>query len=170
MTTANQAAPSPSATATPRLLRARNPWLLGGGWFSLIFAVFQVSAIWWPPSALRYFGGPVRLQATSPGVYAAVCVAVGVAVAVCGLYALSGAGQGRRPPLLRSALVAITAIYLLRGLQVITDMVLISRHPDAGLGRFAVFSLIALVVGLIHLAGVIRLFRSSRPVEGGVAV
>ena len=36
--------------------------LLAGGYFSLAFTAFQVSAIWWPPSAVRYFGGPAELS------------------------------------------------------------------------------------------------------------
>ena len=73
----------------------RNALLLGG-YFSLIFALFQLSGIFWPPEAIRYFGGPAELSVTQPILYACGCIIVSVIVAVLGLYALSGAG--RIPP------------------------------------------------------------------------
>jgi hypothetical protein len=140
----------------------RNIYLAIGGWFSLAFAVFQVSAIMWPPDILTYFGGPVKMQAENPFMYAGVCVFVGAIVAVCGLYALSGAGKFRSLPLLRTMLVAITAVFILRGLGIIHDLKMIQQHPEMNLTRFAAYSLIALCVGMIHLMGVIRLFRQGR--------
>ena len=138
-----------------------NTLLLIGGCFSLAFAVFQISAIWWPPDVMRYFGGPVTMQAARPGLYAAVCVVFGAVVGVCGLYALSGAGKISKLPLLRTVIGITTAVYLLRGLMVITIAMLIFKYPDKHLGRFLVFSMIALCVGLVHLGGAIRLFRSK---------
>ncbi len=153
--TAVSPAPIP-APAKPNYL------LILGGWFSLAFAIFQISAIWWPPDVLKYFGGPVTMQATRPGLYAVVCLVVGLIIAVCGIYALSGAGKIRRLPLLRTALVAITAIYLLRGLQLVADIVIIQRNPGQGQAHFAVFSAIALCIGLVHLGGTIALFKWGR--------
>jgi len=37
-----------------------------------------------------------------------------------------------------------------------------NAHPGQDLLRFAVFSVIALCAGLVHLFGVIRLFRQGR--------
>lgn len=66
------------------------------------------------------------------------------------LYALSGAGVIRRLPLLRTGLVAITAIYLLRGFGFVLVM-------EAASGRPASFwlwsSAICAVFGLVHAAG-----------------
>lgn len=144
----------------------RNDLLLAGGCFSVAFALFQVSAIWWPSKVVAYFGGPVRLQAESPGIYAAVCILVGLMVAVCGLYAWSGANMVRRLPLLRTVVTATTVVYLLRGMQVVSDVILINRYPEQPLGRFLVYSSIALAVGLVHLFGTVRLFRSTRVTAG----
>ena len=42
-----------------------NYYLICGGIFSLAFAIFQVSAIFWPPEFISYFGGPTKMQATN---------------------------------------------------------------------------------------------------------
>lgn len=144
---------------TPRT--NRNPYLQIGGLFSLAFALFQVSAILWTPDVLRYFGGPVTMQAENPVLYIFVCIFVAAIVGACGLYALSGAGKFRRLPLLRTILVAITVIFILRGLELVADLAIMREHPERDLVRFAVFSVIALCVGIVHLIGVIRFFKLS---------
>jgi hypothetical protein len=145
------------------LAPAHNYLLLAGGYFSLGFAVFQVSGIWWSPRAIGYFGGPARLSIERPVVYAALCLAVGAIVAVFGLYALSGVGRIRRLPLLRTVLIGVAGIYLLRGLLVIPETLVVLKHPD--LVRFLVFSLISLCVGAVHVGGVMQLHRHGRPGE-----
>jgi hypothetical protein len=142
---------------------SQNPLLLIGGYFSLLFAVFQISAIFWPVKVIKYFGGPAELSQTRPITYAILCLVVGAIVAVFGAYALSGAGKIRRLPLLLTMLTAITVIYLLRGLLLIPQITFVVRHP--GFLRFAVFSLIALIVGLVHLGGLIKLLKFGRPGE-----
>jgi hypothetical protein len=139
-------------------LPQRNVPLLIGGYFSLAFAVFQISAIWWPQPVLRYFGGPEQLSRQRPLAYALLCLGVGIAVAVFGVYALSAAGQLRRLPLLRTLVTTVTVIYLLRGLFAVPQIPSVLRHPEYL--RVLVFSLIALTVGLVHLAGLVRLFRT----------
>ena len=64
--------------------------------------------------------------------------------------------------MLRAVVTATTVVYLLRGMQVVTDLILINRYPERSQGRFFVYSLIALAAGLIHLFGTVRLFRSGR--------
>jgi hypothetical protein len=150
-------APAPtSAPASPH-----NYLLLAGGYFSLAFAAFQVSAIWWSASSVKYFGGPAELRMERPILYALLCLAVGAIVAVFGVYALSGAGRIRRLPLLRTVLISVTTIYLLRGLLFIPQVPVVLKHP--GLVRFLVFSAISLCLGLVHLAGVVQLYRHGRP-------
>jgi putative oxidoreductase len=145
----------------------RNLMLLIGGSFSLAFALFQLSCIWFPPSLLGYFGGPVEMSIQRPVVYALVCVAVAVAIAIAGFYALSGAGKIQHLPFLRIMLTGVTAVYLLRGLLLFPQVQFVLHHP--GFARFVVFSAIALVVGLVHLGGLISLFRNGRPGEAAAA-
>ncbi|WP_460830387.1 hypothetical protein [Lysobacter humi (ex Lee et al. 2017)] len=69
------------------------------------------------------------------------------------MYALSGAGVIRRLPLLRTALVAITAVYLVRGLVLLPLMLDADFAPTA----FDVWSsLICLGYGLVHLLGLVQ--------------
>jgi hypothetical protein len=149
-------APAPtSASASPH-----NYLLQAGGYFSLAFAAMQLSAVWWSPGAVRYFGGPAKLRMERPTVYAIECLAIGGVVAVFGMYALSGTGKIRRLPLLRTVLIMVTAIYLLRGLLFIPQLPIVLKHPD--LVRFLVFSAISLCLGMVHLAGVVQLYRHGR--------
>jgi len=140
--------------------KSQNTLLLVGGIFSLAFALFQVSAIWWPLSVIEYFTGPVQLSVEKPRMYAVLCLVVAALMAVAGLYSLLGANTLRRLPLLRSVLIAVTVVYLLRGLFIVPQWLIVDRHPE--MFRILVFSLISLAVGLIHMVGVVRLCRSER--------
>jgi hypothetical protein len=140
----------------------KNIFLLIGGLFSLAFAIFQVSAIFWSSSLVRYFGGPLKMQLENPFMFICVCVLLGAIIAISGLYALSGVGKIRYLPFLRTMLTAITLVYILRGLAVVNDLRIIYEHPDLNLIRFAVFSYIALCIGIIHLIGVTLLFQQGR--------
>ena len=162
MSSAEKAASAPSSEPGPR----HNPMLLVGGCFSLAFAVFQLSAIWWSASAIGYFGGPAQFSTERPVAYAILCLAVAAMVAVAGLYALSGAGKLPRLPLLRTVLIAVAVVYLLRGLLVIPQTRFVLKHPE--LARSVVFSAISLCVGLVHLGGVVGLFRRGRPDEARI--
>jgi len=155
---------SGTTASSPTLAPAakHNYLLLAGGYFSLGFAAFQLSAIGWPARAVRYFGGPAEMRIATPVRYAALCLAIAATVAVFGLYALSGAGKVRPLPLLRTALLFVSGVYLLRGLLIIPQMPIVLKHPS--LVRFVVFSAISLSVGLVHLGGVVQLYRRGRPV------
>lgn len=150
----------------PGTLIQKNTLLVIGGWFSLLFAAFQISGIWWPPSGIKWFGGGDLLAQMSqdrPLSYAALCLVIGLIAVGFGAYALSGAGKILRLKLLRTGLTFITVIYLLRGLTVFAEAAGAARGQLPW--RFAVFSLIALVVGLIHFGGLMKLFRYGRPGE-----
>lgn len=155
--------PSPALSPATAPERSKNTLLLLGGWFSLAFAVFQISGVFWPPKAIAYFGGPAQMSMNQPVLYAALCVVVGLFAAAFGFYALSGVGVVRRLPLLRTGIGVIAAIYLLRGLLLIQQMPTIIKHP--GLWRFALFSMISLCVGVVHLAGLVKLMKCGRPGE-----
>lgn len=67
------------------------------------------------------------------------------------LYALSGAGVIGRLPLLRTALVAITAVYLVRGFG---GVVLMTMMPGRSVQFWLWSSATCAVFGLVHAAGV----------------
>jgi hypothetical protein len=110
---------------------------------------------------IAFFDRPVEFQTANPTLYALLCLIIGIIVAIAGLYALSGAGKFHRLPFLRTVLIAVTAIYLLRGLNIILDIILMFKHPKLNLLQFAVFSLIAFCIGIIHLTGVIQLYKHN---------
>ncbi len=141
-----------------------NPYLVIGGLFSITFAVFQLSAIFWNDELLKFFGGPVTMRAQSPVVYILACVFIAAVVALFGLYAFSGTGKIRRLPFLRTMLIVITVLFLVRGGELYIDVKLMNAHPELDLVRFAIFSVIALCAGIVHLLGVVRFFRLNRTI------
>jgi putative oxidoreductase len=135
--------------------------LLGGGYFSLALAVFQILGIFLPSDAIKYFGGPAEISRTSPVLFAFICIVIAAIAAIFGLYALSGAGRIRRLPLLRTVIATTTVIYMLRGLLLIPQIPIVIKHPS--LIRFLLFSIISLCAGFVHLAGLKTLFNRGNP-------
>jgi hypothetical protein len=65
----------------------------------------------------------------------------------------------RRLPLLTAGLVTVGAIYTLRGLLIIPQLVAALRHPGLIPWQFFLFSGMSLVLGLAHLAGTFGRWR-----------
>jgi hypothetical protein len=108
----------------------------------------------------RYFGAgeemATQAERGSP-VPALVTAALTVVFALWAAYGFSGAGRTRRLPLLRTGLVAIGAVYALRGLACIPEawwLVAGGTHPV--LPRQLVFSVASLALGLAYLTGTRR--------------
>ena len=140
----------------------RNPWLIVGGWLSLAASLLHIGSIIGGPSWYRFFGaGEAMAQAAERGeAYPAlVTFAIAVILAIWGAYAFAGAGLIRRLPLMRTALVAITAIYLLRGAALIPALTV------AGMGgAFNIWSsVIVLGYGLAYAIGTWRAWPSLSP-------
>ena len=75
-------------------------------------------------------------------------------LAVWAAYAFSGAGLIGRLPLLKTALILITAVYLLRGLVVVQPSLL--GRPDLSSAFLLWSSLIVLAIGIVHAIGIWR--------------
>src|SRR5574341_804465 len=90
-------------------------------------------------------------QGSTPTTIATAVLAV--MFAIWAAYAFSGAGLIVRLPLLRVALIAICAIFMLRALFIPTEigMVVNEGYPI----RFVVFSAISLAAGLLYLVGIL---------------
>jgi hypothetical protein len=82
-----------------------------------------------------------------------VCLVIVAVLGTFGLYAWSATGRMRRLPLPRAGLVAVGVIFTLRGLALIPQAFVMVRHPGAFPWQVPVFSLVALALGLAHLAG-----------------
>ncbi len=133
-----------------------NRWLVAGGMLSGVAAALHVAIIFGGPEWYRFFGAGEELaQAAERGspVPAVLALAIALLLLVWALYAFSGAGLIRRLPLLRTGLVVISAIYLLRGAVLAPLLALRPGQVDA----FAVWSsLVVLGYGIAYAVGTWR--------------
>ncbi|HWW11975.1 MAG TPA: hypothetical protein VN018_05620 [Brevundimonas sp.] len=131
-----------------------NPALITGGVLSAGACLLHLAAIVGGPSWYRTLGAGERMaRQVEQGSWTPHLITVGIAglLAVWAAYAFSGAGLIPRLPLLRTALVLITAVYLLRGLVLVPAFAL---NPG-GVTPFVLWSsLIVLAYGIVHAVGV----------------
>jgi hypothetical protein len=134
----------------------RNPWLAAGGLLSAAAAALHLAIIAGGPDWYRFFGaGEGMARMAERGMMRPALFAIGIAaiLAVWAAYAFAGAGLIRRLPLMRTALVAISAIYLLRGLVPLPMLLLRPAQVDT----FVLWSsAIVLVYGLCYAIGTRR--------------
>ena len=131
----------------------RNPWLIVAGSLSLAASLLHIGCIIGGPDWYRFFGageGMARAAERGETYPALVTFAIAVLLAMAAAYAFAGAGVLRQLPLMRTALVVITTVYLLRGLALIP---LVIARP-AVVNSFAIWSsLIVLGYGIVYLLG-----------------
>ena len=130
-----------------------NPILITGGVLSAAASVLHLAVIIGGPSWYRFFGaGEGMARMAERGDWRAAAITVGIAgvLALWAAYAFSGAGLIARLPLLRTGLVVISAIYLVRGLLLIPALLI----NQGGVQPFILWSsLIVLVYGLAYAIG-----------------
>jgi len=133
-------------------------YLLAGGVISALISILHV-VLAFKPELYRYFSpgqesalSQIAEQGSSLTTLASVVLAM--IFAIWAIYAFSGAGLIGALPLLRTALIAIGVIYILRALFLPSEinMVLNQGYPF----RFVVFSIISLVAGLLYLIGILK--------------
>jgi len=133
-----------------------NPWLVLAGLLSAAAALLHVAVIAGGPAWYRFFGaGEEMATMAERGLLTPHLVTAGIALilAAWAAYAFAGAGLIRRLPLMRTALVAITAIYLLRGLVIVPALL----QAPAARDPFTVWSsLIVLGYGIAYAVGTFR--------------
>lgn len=130
-----------------------NRWLVLGGILSSLAAILHLAVIVGGAPWYRFVGaGEAMAQAAERGsaTPALITVAIAALLMVWALYAFSGAALIRRLPLLRTALVVISAIYLLRAFALLPTLIL---RPDLVDTFGVVSSLIVLVYGLAYSIG-----------------
>lgn len=129
-----------------------NIWLVIGGWLSLVAALLHIGVILGGPDWYRFFGaGEDMARMAERGMWQPTVMTIGIAtiLAIWALYAFAGAGRFPKLPLMRTALVLISAIYLARGLMIFP--VLIDSHARTAFNIWS--SAIVLVYGLIYAVG-----------------
>ncbi len=138
-------------------------WLRAGGWLSLLASGLHLGCIAGGPDWYRFFGaGEGIAQAAERGEWtpALLTVAIAAILAIWAAYAFAGAGRIRRLPLLRTGLVTISAVYLLRGLAVLQPQL---WRPDLSYTFKLWSSLIVLGYGLAYAIGTWRAWPRLRP-------
>lgn len=135
---------------------APNPWLVAGGILSAVAAILHLAVIAGGPDWYRFFGAGEEMARMAergllrPALYT---MAIASILGIWSAYAFSGAGLLPRLPLIRTALIAISAVYLLRGFVLVPLALL---RPEL-LSPFALWSsLIVLVYGICYAVGTWR--------------
>ena len=135
---------------------ARNHWLAAGGILSLLAAILHLAVIAGGSEWYRFFGageGMARMAERGSLYPVLVTLAIAALLAIWAAYAFSGAGLIRRLPLIRTALVLISAVYLLRGFAPIPLLVL----KPQGVTAFTLWSsLIVSAYGICYAVGTWR--------------
>jgi len=121
-----------------------------GGWANITIAAAHCVGLIWAWSMFRFVGieeDMREIAAHGAALPYLVTLVPAAAFLVFGLYALSGAGDVRRAPLLRTGLAIIALVYVWRstwGLGALHD----------GDGAPIAFAVIALLIGLCYACGV----------------
>ena len=135
-------------------MNVRNIWLLVAGCLSFGAALLHLACIVGGPDWYRFFGaGEEIARAAERGswVPAIMTAAIATVLAIWGAYAFAGAGVIRRLPLMRTALILITLIYVARGLMIFFPPAL--GRSDLS-GSFVFWSsLVVLIFGIVYAVG-----------------
>ncbi len=127
--------------------------LIGGGILSLLASLLHIGVIIGGPEWYRFFGaGEDMARMAEEGSLYPVIITIGIALvlAAWAYFAFAGAGLVWKPPLLRTGLIAISIVYLLRGLVLFPMLALIPEKVNS----FAIWSsIIVLVYGLFYAIG-----------------
>ena len=133
-----------------------NPWLVAGAALSALAAILHLGVIAGGPDWYRFFGageGMARMAEQGRIEPILITLAIAALLAIWSAYAFAGAGLIRRLPLMRTALIAITAIYLLRGLALVP---LLALRPELATPFDVWSSLIVLAYGATYAVGTWR--------------
>ncbi len=140
-----------------------NVFLVMGALLSASAAILHLFMIVGGPDWYRFFGAGERFAvAAADGHYYPAIVTSGIAtvLGVWSVYALAGAGVIRRLPLLRTVLIGITTIYLVRGIAFAPAVI-------AAGGQITPFvlwsSVICFGLGIVHVVGLIQRWPALRP-------
>ena len=137
--------------------------LIIGGLLSVAASLLHIACIIGGPDWYRFFGaGEAMATMAEQGSMTPTLLTLGIAaiLAIWAAYAFSGAGLLPRLPLLRTGLVVISAIYLLRGLVLIPALLI----NGSSVIPFVLWSsLIVLVYGIAYAVGTWTAWPSLKP-------
>ncbi len=130
--------------------------LIFAGIICFILSIFQIS-IGFSPSLSLYFGAPESLVKNTNALIL-TSIIIGAILALFGLYAFSGAGKFVRLPWLKQILLGIGVIFLLRGILLIPELLVVFNVIESSIPvaqRFIYFSIGALIIGFIFIKGTV---------------
>ncbi len=135
-----------------------NTALVVAACLSAVAAVLHVGIVVGGAPWYRFFGAGERMASAAAAgrVYPTiVTLCIATVLALWSTYALSGAGVIEPLPLLRWALIAITGIYLLRGLAIVPLLVFARARSTP----FLLWSsLVCIIFGAVHLLGLSQIW------------
>jgi hypothetical protein len=137
---------------------ADNPgrrWLMIGGWMSIAASLLHIGCIFGGPVWYRFFGAGeqiARMAERGHWYPAVITSCIAAILAGWAAYAFSAAGRVIRLPLMRVALVAISAVLVARGILGFTPVFLPIPSPAFKLWS----SVICLLMGLSFSLGTWR--------------
>ena len=144
--------------------RYMNIWLIVAGTLSAIAAFLHLGCIYFGAAWYRFFGAGEHMaqMAANGDLYPTIAtLVIATVLTVWGLYALSGAGLIFKLPFIKTCLVVITAIYLVRG---VTGLIVpfLTKNPlihQNSMTFWMVSSTICCIYGIFYLLGTMRLWR-----------
>ncbi|MDO6776003.1 hypothetical protein Q4591_11600 [Shewanella sp. 3_MG-2023] len=142
----------------------RNNLLIVAAYLSFFAALLHIGCIFGGPDWYRFFGageGMAQMAAAGDSYPTIVTLIIAAILAGWGFYALSGAGVIFKLPLLKTCLVLISAVYLVRGIAGLIVPFFTSDplvHQNS-LTFWVVSSVICCIFGAFYLLGTIRLWR-----------
>lgn len=130
-----------------------NKSLMFGGVMSTLAAFLHIAIILGGPDWYRFFGAPQKMvilagQGSLIPTVRTICIFI--VLFIWGLYAFSGAGLIRKLPLLKLALVLISAIYIIRGLLLFPIWII---KPEFINNLIIWSSIVCLIIGSAHAIG-----------------
>jgi hypothetical protein len=140
------------------MANAANSWLLAAAAGNAVAALLHLACIAFGASWYRAMGaGEGMAQLAEAGSWrpTLITLAISAVLLVWALYALSGAGAMRPLPLTRLALLAISAVLLLRGLGFVF---LKPYFPGNSLSFWVVSSGACLLLGSLHAIGLYQVW------------
>ncbi|GGP50750.1 hypothetical protein GCM10009347_17200 [Shewanella algicola] len=142
----------------------KNSLLVIAGCLSLFAALLHISCIFGGPDWYSFFGaGENMAQMAAAGDTYPTIVTLIIAAMLCvwGLYAFSGAGLIVKLPLLKTCLVLITAVYLIRGLAglIVPFFTSAPEIHQNSMAFWLVRSIVCCIYGIYYLLGTRQLWR-----------
>lgn len=137
---------------------ARGGWLLAAAVASFTLVPVHLAAIVIGAPAYAFMTAPqemITLAQQGSVRPALMTLIVSVVFGLFGFYALSGAGRWRTLPVLRIGLIFISTVFLLRGLLLFPETVIV-MHTGQVPPRALAFSAVSLCIAICYIVGTAR--------------